>query len=209
MKAPLHIYISLLFFMYSCYTQKKNLKEGIDFDKKVQASSISLFGPFKYIPSNNDRNSIELYFKQDSLKYISPGGRNYSKIYKVLFLSDSVNMISNEFQTRYFSIDTLLFYPNILFWKTVAYDIEPGKGQTATPLHSRFEQYYFKANELRRSRRTYNVPPAIPEPQSISNWARITIMKGPLGSAVDSSHISQQFQDRQEAMRNFFKSYIR
>ena len=197
----------------SCHTHYNTLRSPGDFNKQINANNLAIFGKLQY-QETKKKSTFLLLFKNDSLTYISPVKKlkNHSSVYKVLSLSDTLNILCSEFFGQYYSTDTLFFYPDECFWKNVVYN-DPGEGlpQKSSPAIADFRHYKFSSAECRieQKRYSFSYPNVIAETVPIYDYCNKIKLNAGTDSLIDKTYLYQKYSDKKEAMLRFVTSFLR
>lgn len=204
---------SVVIFLNSCYTPYNNWKSPADFDKQIKVNNLSLFGTLKYSQAKS-KNKFLLLFKNDSLQYVSVGKKlkKHSSTYKMLFVSDTLNIISSEFYGEYYTTDTLFFYNDECFWKKVVYNDPPfGMPKNASPAVADFSYYRFLANECFNSEKRYSYayPIIISGTVPLGDYCNKIRSGIATDSLIDTTYVSWKYPDKNDVLLSFIRNYLR
>jgi hypothetical protein len=197
----------------SCYTPYNNLKSPADFDNQIKINSLSFFGPLKYTLSKSN-NKFLLLFKNDSLQYVCVGKKlkKHSSIYKVLFRSNTLNILSSEYYGKYYTTDTLFFFNDECFWKKVVYNDPPyGMSKIASPAVADFSYYKFSTTEclMSEKRYRYSYPTIVSGTVPLIEYCDKIRSGVATDSLIDRTYVSWKYPDKNEALLRFAYDYIR
>lgn len=211
------IFVFILFnlsvLLNSCYTPYNNLKSSVDFDKEINTGSLSLFGKLSYDNGSlKTKDKYLLLFKNDTLKYISIGKKlkKHSSVYKVIYQSDTLNILSSEFHGKYYTTDTSFFFTDEYFHKTVYYDHPRSElPKTSNPILADFYHYKFTTNECFRSnKRYYCYPNKITETTPLAEYSN-QVRVGVAISSLTDTIVSWKYSDKKEELLNFSNERLR